>query len=86
MILNFSKLELASSINSFYSRIFKIPWWVEIKTTIPLCIYYFDPFHCKKAARLFQSGYIEDLVQEKAHGITVEIKRMQPEMLTIYED
>ncbi len=86
MISNLSRLELASSVGRFYSRMSRTPWWVEIKTTIPLCIYYFGPFHCKKAARLSQHGYIEDLVQEKAHGITVEIKRMQPEALTVCED
>jgi Domain of unknown function (DUF1816) len=86
MILNFLRQELTSSKDNFYFRILKMPWWVEIKTTLPLCIYYFGPFHCKKTARLSQSGYIEDLVQEKACGITVEIKQLRPKVLTVYED
>jgi Domain of unknown function (DUF1816) len=86
MLLNFLRQGLISPMNSFYFKALKMPWWVEIKTTLPLCIYYFGPFHCKKAARLSQSGYIEDLVQEKALGITVEIKRLQPKVLTVYED
>jgi Domain of unknown function (DUF1816) len=86
MILNFLRQELTSSVDGFYFRTLKMPWWVEIRTTLPLCIYYFGPFHCKKTARLSQSGYIEDLVQEKACGITVEIKRLRPKVLTVYED
>ena len=86
MLLNLLKQTVISSIDDFYFRRFKKPWWVEIKTTIPDCIYYFGPFHCQHIARLSQDGYIEDLVEEKAHGITVELKRLQPKVLTIYED
>ena len=63
-----------------------MPWWIEIKTTIPACIYYFGPFHCRHTARLDRHGYVEDLVAEKAHEIIVEIKRLRPKVLTIYED
>ncbi len=63
-----------------------INWWLEIKTTIPPCIYYFGPFSSQKNAKLSEYGYVEDLLQEKAHGITVEIKRLQPKELTICED
>lgn len=84
MILNRLRQKLTSSSDGFYFRSLKMPWWVEIKTTIPYCIYYFGPFSCKHTARLSQHGYIADLVQEKACGITVEIKRLQPKVLTIY--
>ncbi len=58
-------------------------WWVEIKTTVPECIYYFGPFFSEKEAEISQYGYIEDLWKEKAHGITVEIRQMNPKELTI---
>ncbi|MEM8832804.1 MAG: DUF1816 domain-containing protein [Cyanobacteria bacterium P01_G01_bin.19] len=63
----------------------RLPWWIEIRTKIPHCIYYFGPFESLKEARFYQHGYIEDLVEEKALGITVEFKRCQPQMLTISE-
>lgn len=63
-----------------------LPWWVKISTTIPSCIYYFGPFDTFREARLSQTGYIDDLVEEKAQGITVEIKRCRPIEMTIFED
>ncbi|MBE9165993.1 DUF1816 domain-containing protein [Pleurocapsales cyanobacterium LEGE 06147] len=63
-----------------------LTWWVEIQTNIPRCIYYFGPFESAKEARLSQVGYLEDLLEEKARGITVEIKQCQPENLTIFEE
>lgn len=62
------------------------PWWIEIRTKMPPCIYYFGPFDSLKETRLSRHGYIEDLVREKAQGITVELKRCQPQMLTISEE
>ncbi len=61
----------------------KLPWWIEIRTKMPPCIYYFGPFDSFKEAKLSHHGYIEDLVREKAQGIEVELKRCQPQMLTI---
>ncbi len=57
-------------------------WWLKIETTVPECIYYFGPFISKKEAEISQYGYIEDLMKEKAHGIVVEIKWMNPKELT----
>jgi Domain of unknown function (DUF1816) len=85
-MLNLLGQELTSSIKGLYFKTLKMPWWVEIKTTIPVCIYYFGPFYRKKVAQSSQHGYIEDLIQERACGITVEIKRLQPKVLTVYED
>lgn len=64
----------------------ELTWWVEIQTNLPKCIYYFGPFEDAKEARLSQVGYLEDLLEEQARGITVEIKRCQPENLTIFEE
>lgn len=61
-------------------------WWVKISTTIPSCIYYFGPFDTFREAQLLRDGYIDDLIEEKAQGITVEIKRCQPVEMTIFED
>ncbi len=58
-------------------------WWVEIHTKTPQCTYYFGPFESALEARSLQSGYLEDLRQEQAQEITVEIKQCQPEHLTI---
>ena len=58
------------------------PWWIEITTTQPKCLYYFGPFESFSEALSHQSGYIEDLQSESAVGINSEIKQCQPEVLT----
>lgn len=62
-----------------------LAWWVEIVTDKPQCTYYFGPFASAKKAELALPGYIEDLEQEEAQGITVVSKRCQPKELTIFE-
>lgn len=61
-------------------------WWVEIVTHNPRCTYYFGPFLSSKEAEAAKAGYIEDLEQEGATGIDVQIKRCKPERLTISDD
>lgn len=61
-------------------------WWVEIVTEEPKCIYYFGPFARANEAKLSLGGYIEDLEEEGAQVIAVDIKRGQPRELTIFED
>lgn len=63
-----------------------IPWWAEITTTKPHCIYYFGPFQTYEEAQAAYPGYIEDLNNEGAQGIVVVIKRCKPEVLTIFEE
>ncbi len=63
-----------------------MPWWVEITTTTPACIYYFGPFESFVEAQAFCPGYVEDLEGEGARGLKTSIKRCQPEVLTIAED
>ena len=60
--------------------------WVEIVTEQPQCTYYFGPFARAKSVQKPVAGYLEDLKQESAQGITVTLKRMQPRELTIFED
>lgn len=61
-------------------------WWVEIVTQNPRCTYYFGPFLSVKEAQAASSGYIEDLQQEGAQGIAVNVKRCKPADLTIADD
>lgn len=63
----------------------KQPWWIEVQTQMPDCIYYFGPFDSKKEAQLAQMGYIDDLVQEQAQDITVRVKKTCPKRLTVCE-
>ncbi len=64
----------------------EMDWWVEIITTKPCCIYYFGPFKNAQEAVLAQDGYIEDLVNEGAQEITVQIKWCKPTELTIFPE
>ena len=59
------------------------PYWIEITTKQPDCIYYFGPFDSSGEAKGSQGGYIDDLIAEKAIGISVKIKRCLPSQLTI---
>jgi Domain of unknown function (DUF1816) len=64
-----------------------LAWWVELKTQTPNCTYYFGPFLSATDAKVAIKGYIEDLEQEGAQGISFDIKRCkQPSILTIADD
>ncbi len=60
----------------------QLPWWVEISTKSPHCLYYFGPFDSFAEAQSHKPGYVDDLEKEGALGITVEIKQCQPVILT----
>lgn len=64
----------------------KMPWWVKITTEVPKCTYFFGPFDSFAEANQLQSGYIEDLKEEKAQGVMVEIQQAEPKQLTIIEN
>lgn len=63
-----------------------LAYWVKIDTERPRCTYYFGPFLKIKEAEAAKIGYIEDLKQENALGITVAIDRFKPQELTICDD
>ena len=65
---------------------FSTPWWAEITTTRPKCIYYFGLFETSFEAKNAYPGYIDDLDSEGAQGIVVVIKRCKPKVLTIYDE
>ena len=63
---------------------FAKPWWVEISTSEPRCLYYFGPFESEAEAIQHQGGYIEDLEQEGAQQIKVIVKSCsEPAHLTV---
>lgn len=72
-------------LTSFLSRI-GLAWWIEVTTDNPRCVYYFGPFSSKNAALTSQGGYVEDLEQEGATNIKVDVKRCKPSNLTIYDE
>lgn len=81
------KLKKARLVHNTVKKIhYSSAWWVEITTVKPFCIYYFGPFETRQEAVLSEYGYIEDLLTEKASGITTKIKQCQPELLTISEE
>lgn len=60
--------------------------WVEIVTDNPRCTYYFGPFLSVQEAQAAKGGYIEDLENEGACGISVTFKRCKPTNLTIFDE
>jgi hypothetical protein len=89
VILNTSVINV---LYTLHTRLLKLicpnraAWWVEIATVKPCCIYYFGPFDTKAEAKAAQLGYVQDLHQEAAHGISVSVKRCQPTELTIFDE
>ncbi|MEO0394584.1 MAG: DUF1816 domain-containing protein [Cyanobacteria bacterium P01_A01_bin.137] len=74
-------------MKNFLSNLFSSfskPWWVEISTSNPRCLYYFGPFDTESEAALHKAGYIEDLEQEGAQQINVALKCCsEPAHLTV---
>ena len=61
-------------------------YWAKIETAKPSCTYYFGPFLSIEEAKSARVGYLEDLTQEGAVGITSEIKRCKPTELTVINE
>jgi hypothetical protein len=64
----------------------KSDYWAEITTECPQCIYYFGPFETFESAQAAYPGYVDDLESEGARGIKVVVKRMSPDVLTIFDE
>ncbi|MEY3826797.1 MAG: hypothetical protein RLZZ148_1614 [Cyanobacteriota bacterium] len=60
-----------------------LPWWAEVTTENPPCLYYFGPFDSSQEAAAHQDGYVEDLQNEGAINIKIELKQSQPLILTV---
>jgi hypothetical protein len=69
-----------------FAEILGLAYWIEIKTEIPKCIYYFGPFLTQAEAENHQSGYVEDLKGEGAINIQLDIKQTKPKQLTIFDE
>lgn len=61
-------------------------WWIEVCTAKPICLYYFGCFDSRLEASLAQSGYLDDLNNEGAEIVAVQLKQCKPRQLTILED
>jgi hypothetical protein len=79
-------LEAAKDILTSIFEIVGLAWWVEIVTENPSCRYYFGPFLSEREAKRYYPGYIEDLEQEQATIVSLNIKRYRPKKLTICEE
>ena len=73
-------------IQAFKTAFRRPPYWVEITTDRPHCLYYFGDFDSYSEAEQMQNGYVEDLLAEQAEGIEVAIKRCSPTNLTVTEE
>ena len=76
---------LAKLLDKLVIRAAKIPYWIEIKTENPKCIYYFGHFDSSLAAKLMSKGYVKDLNDENAKVVSLKLKQCQPKQLTIIE-
>ena len=76
-------VKLLDTENITSEVLLNLPWWVEIKTAQPQCLYYFGPFDSLDEAQSHQSGYVEDLRREGAEEIFFEIKQLNPKVLTM---
>lgn len=61
-------------------------WWVKILTEKPKCIYYFGPFLSANEAEGSQADYSEDIREEGAEIIDIQIEQCQPQKLTICDE
>lgn len=60
-------------------------WWIRIVTAKPICTYYFGPFESRWLAEYHKNGYVQDLKEEGAKLIDIDIEQCQPKELTILE-
>lgn len=79
-------LEMVKELFTGFLQGFSTPWWAEITTSMPQCIYYFGPFQTSSEAKASYPGYVEDLDGEGAQGIVVVIKRCKPDVLTTCDE
>ena len=64
-------------------KVQKSGWWIEIKTDKPRYIYYFGAFDSYWDTISIKNDYIQDLEEEGAKIIDIQIKKCQPEQLTV---
>ncbi len=57
-------------------------WWIAILVEKPMYIYYFGAFNSYQDAEYSKKDYIEDLKEEGAEIIGIQIKLCRPKRLT----
>ncbi len=68
-------LSVAKELITTVQQAIGTSWWLEITTTRPHCTYYFGPFHESSEAEAAAPGYVQDLHNEGAEGIQINLKR-----------
>ena len=58
-------------------------WWITILADQPMYIYYFGAFDSYWEAESLKKEYVEDLKEEGAEIVGIQIKQCQPQELTI---
>ncbi|MFE4108208.1 DUF1816 domain-containing protein [Almyronema epifaneia] len=82
-------MSLLDTLKNFFSKLAGEaetsvqPWWLQIITDQPTCIYYFGPFETPQEAQLYQEGYLEDLSAEGAKVFPPTLVQGNPPELTI---
>ncbi|MEB3228622.1 MAG: DUF1816 domain-containing protein [Synechocystis sp.] len=66
-------------------HIHEMAWWLRIHTMIPCVTYYFGPFDSREEAKQSYPAYVADLKQEKAIGISGQLQKTQPTLLTVMD-
>ncbi len=65
---------------------YELGWWLEIVTAKPLCLYYFGAFMTHQEAASQQAGFVEDLLQENALILSVNLQFLQPNQIILIRD
>ncbi|NJL85775.1 MAG: DUF1816 domain-containing protein [Leptolyngbyaceae cyanobacterium SM1_1_3] len=82
-------MSLIGALRNFFSKLagesdtVTQPWWLQIITDQPTCIYYFGPFASPQEAQRHQAGYIDDLSAEGARVFPPTLVQGNPPELTI---
>ncbi|AFY71107.1 protein of unknown function DUF1816 [Thalassoporum mexicanum PCC 7367] len=82
-------MNLTSNVKETFTSLLEnmgVAVWIEITTQSPQCTYFFGPFVSVSEAEQEKSGYIEDLEAEGAFGISIDIKRCNPDKLTVFDE
>ena len=61
----------------------ELGWWIEIMTARPLYLYYFGAFATQEEALASQAGFIQDLMQENAQILSINMQFCQPRQVTL---
>ena len=66
--------------------VFTQDWWIKVDTGNPVCTYYFGPYTHKGEAEAEVDGFLADLRSENAVILNTEVKRDNPQEVTVYQE